>query len=64
MPDELEILKLRAQWLEPDSTLRQRKQAGRDGAAAQLPKSRRRAGLGDATERVSGSETVAFCVQA
>jgi hypothetical protein len=64
MPDELAILKLRVQRLEPGSTVRQRKQAGRNGAAARLPKSRKRAGLGDATERIDGSETVAFCIRA
>jgi hypothetical protein len=64
MRDELEILKPRAQRLDPGSTVRQRKQAGRDGAAAQLPKSRKRAELEDARERVDGSEAVAFCIQA
>jgi hypothetical protein len=64
MPDELEILKLRAQRLELGSTLHQLKQAGRDGAAAQLLKSRKPAELEDATERINDSETVTVFIQA
>jgi hypothetical protein len=45
MPDELEILVLRAQRLELGSTVRQRKQAGLDGAAARRLLSRKRAEL-------------------
>jgi hypothetical protein len=55
--DELQILKLRGELLELGSTVRQLKQAGLDGAAAQLLLSRKRAELEDAIrcKRASGS---------
>jgi hypothetical protein len=49
--DELQILKLRGELLELGSTVRQLKQAGLDGAAAQLLLSRKRAELEDAIAR-------------
>jgi hypothetical protein len=51
MPDELGRLKLRAQRLELGSTVRQRKRAGLDGAAARRPLSRKRAELGAAGQQ-------------
>lgn len=51
MPDELEILKLRAQLRELGSTVRQLNQAGLDSATAQLLLSRKRAELEDLMSR-------------
>jgi hypothetical protein len=51
VPDELEILKLRAQLRELGSTVRQLDQRGVDSAAAQLLLSRKRAELEDLMSR-------------
>jgi hypothetical protein len=51
VPDELEILKLRAQLRELGSTVRQLDQAGLDSATAQLLLSRKRAQLRDLMSR-------------
>jgi hypothetical protein len=51
---ELEILKLRAQLVEVGSTVRQLRQAGLDGAAAELLLSRKRAELEDLMKARSG----------
>jgi hypothetical protein len=57
VPDAPEIVKLRAQFVELDSTVRQLQHAGHDSAAAELLLRRRRAELEDAMGRQRDQST-------